>query len=220
MSAQPILPVKPQRPRYCPKCRVMRGWVLDLVYGYKVRACLSCGTATQAKEPKKIKARATRPRKQRKSTRGALKRKCDRLWSKVIRASNGGRCWLAGKDHVRCGGPIQGAHCFGRGHHSVRHELWNGVPLCGGHHVYYTNNPEAWTMTLLRNWGAEMFWLRERRAQTISRPDYAAIASELEGLRAWEAGIGRTLQPGECALTAEQCRMTVEVCPEHDSPGA
>ena len=128
-------------------------------------------------------ARTSRPRRVRKGSRAALKRKCDRLWSQLIRASNGGRCKLAGKDHVRCGGPIQAAHLFGRGHHSVRHELWNGWPLCAGHHVYYTNQPERW-QALLRDALSEAahigYAIRFMQAQAIGKPDYSAIAAELE----------------------------------------
>lgn len=112
-----------------------------------------------AKEPKPIPRKA-RPSARRKGTRAALKRRCDVLWSKIIRASNGGRCKLAGQDHVRCGGPIQGAHCFGRGHHSVRHELWNGWAICSGHHVFYSHHPEAWTDLLTEAWGEEPYWRR------------------------------------------------------------
>jgi hypothetical protein len=128
--------------------------------------------------------RTSRPRRVRKGSRAALKRKCDRLWSLIIRASNGGRCKLAGSDHVRCGGPIQAAHLFGRGHHGVRHELWNGWPLCAGHHVYYTNQPERWTALIFAAWGKEDYARRLVLAKVIAKPDYAAIAADLERLSA------------------------------------
>lgn len=132
-----------------------------------------------AKEPKPLARRAT-PRARRRGGRAALKRKCDQLWSRIIRASNGGRCKLAGQDHVRCGGPIQAAHCFGRGHHSVRHELWNGWAICAGHHVYYTHHPEAWTVLLINAWGDAGYYGRHWRATDNIKPDYAAIAAELQ----------------------------------------
>jgi hypothetical protein len=129
--------------------------------------------------------RRTRPRSVRKTKRGTLKRRCDALWSKLVRASNGGRCKLQGLDRVRCGGVLQAAHCFGRGHHSVRHELWNGVPLCAGHHVYMTHHPEEWQMALRALWGDESYASRWMAASRIGKPDYAAIEAELqEALRA------------------------------------
>jgi hypothetical protein len=127
-----------------------------------------------------IKRSTKRSRRERKTPRATLKRRCDKLWSLIIRASNGGRCKLQGKDHVRCGGVLQAAHCFGRGHNIVRHELWNGWPICAGHHVYYTNNPEAWGVLLMAEWGPEIYAERWISASTlIGRPDYQAIAVEL-----------------------------------------
>lgn len=128
--------------------------------------------------------RKTRPRKLRKTPRATLKRRCDALWSLLIRRSNGGRCKLRGRDHVRCGGALQAAHCFGRGHHAVRHELWNGWPLCAGHHVYYTHHPEAWSGYLGLEWGMSTYQERYRAACADVKPDYAAIEAELKEL--WE----------------------------------
>ena len=116
-------------------------------------------------------------RKQRKSKSASLKRKCDKLWSLVIRRT--GACKLAGKDHVRCGGVLQAAHCFGRGHAGVRHELWNGWAICSGHHVWYTHHPEAWTALLIEAWGQEVYQTRYEQAKAIAKPDYSKILSEL-----------------------------------------
>jgi hypothetical protein len=116
----------------------------------------------------------------RKTPRSTLKRRCDKLWSLIIRASNGGRCKLQGKDHVRCGGPLQAAHCFGRGKGSVRHELWNGWPLCAGHHIWYTKNPSDWFARLLEEWGEDTYQERLLYSRFLApKQDYAAIAAEL-----------------------------------------
>lgn len=123
--------------------------------------------------------RAKRPRAQRKTPRATLKRRCDKLWSLIIRASNGGRCKLQGKDHVRCGGVLQAAHCFGRGHAAVRHELFNGWPLCAGHHVFYSHNPEKWAALLRAEWGIEEYTRRYIEACRNVKPDYEAIAAKL-----------------------------------------
>lgn len=122
-------------------------------------------------------------RKKRRSKSTLARERCDTIWGQIIRASNGGLCKLAGQDNVRCGGPIQGAHCFGRGFHGARHELWNGVPLCSGHHVHYTRRSgaaEAWTAILIGWWGLEVYERRYAEAKAITKPDYAAIAAELQ----------------------------------------
>jgi hypothetical protein len=112
--------------------------------------------------------------------RSTLKRRCDRLWSLIIRASNRGTCKLAGRDNVRCGGVLQAAHCFGRGYSGVRYELWNGWPLCAGHHVYYTHKPELWIWRLEDEWGEAAY--SERFALATAAPkraDYGRIEAEL-----------------------------------------
>lgn len=128
--------------------------------------------------PRVAANKGKRTSKRRKS-RKASKAQCDKLWSLLIRRT--GTCKLAGRDHVRCGGVLQAAHCFGRGHHSVRHELWNGWPLCAGHHVWYTHHPEAWTAQLIEAWGQEVYQARYEAARTVGKPDYAKILLELRG---------------------------------------
>lgn len=124
-------------------------------------------------------AKRKRPPKVRKTKRATLKRRCDKLWSLIIRASGGGRCKLQGKDHVRCGGVLQAAHLFGRGHNGVRHSLLNGWPLCAGHHVWYTHNSEAWAAMLKAEWGDEGYEQRYLLAKQVAKPDYAEIEAEL-----------------------------------------
>ena len=139
----------------------------------------------EAKEPKRP-VRKTRPRKQRKGTPASLKRKCDKLWSLIVR--HGGGCELAGKDHVRCGGVLQAMHNFGRGHAGVRHELWNGTRGCAGHHVWYTHHPEAWTAVLVGLWGSGVYQSRYEEAKAVAKPDYARTLESLQ-IKARELGI-------------------------------
>jgi hypothetical protein len=124
--------------------------------------------------------------------RSTLKRRCDRLWSLIIRASNRGTCKLAGRDNVRCGGVLQAAHCFGRGYSGVRYELWNGWPLCAGHHVYYTHKPELWIWRLEDEWGEAAY--SERFALATARPGPGG--SEACGLRADRGGVARGGEAG------------------------
>lgn len=118
--------------------------------------------------------------KKRVSKSTKLRAEADTLWSLIIRAAASGRCVLKGRDHVACGGAIQAAHCFGRGHEVVRHELWNGWPLCQGHHVYYTHHPEAWEQLLREAWGNEKYETRYRCAKSGAKPDYAAALARLK----------------------------------------
>ena len=140
----------------------------------------------EAKSPKPVK-RTKRPRKQRKTTQAALKRKCDKLWSLIIR--HVGKCELAGTDKIRCGGVLQAMHNFGRGHANVRHSLWNGTSGCAGHHVWYTHNPEAWTAVLITRWGAEGYQTNYELAKASGKPDYGTTLESLKA-KAKELGIG------------------------------
>ena len=67
---------------------------------------------------------------------------CDLLWSIIIRAP--GACELAGKDHLDCGGALQGMHIEERTSYELRHKLWNGLPGCQSHHFYYTHREQLW----------------------------------------------------------------------------
>lgn len=125
-------------------------------------------------------ARTKRPNKRKKGKKARLKQRCIDLWGMVIRASNGGRCKLAGKDHLRCSGPIQGAHCFGKKSlPAVRFELWNGWPLCAAHHSLYTWAPERWTQVLWDAWGMALYAERYAKATQTAKLDLEAVELEL-----------------------------------------
>lgn len=91
----------------------------------------------------------------RKITRKGLKNKCDKLFSGKVRET--GFCELKYKDHINCGGVLQCAHILTRGHHAIRWNFNNALCLCQGHHVWYTNNPNAWKDIVARlfpaKWG-------------------------------------------------------------------
>jgi len=62
-----------------------------------------------------------------------IKRKCDALWSKIIR--NQGYC-------AKCGSTqsLNAHHVIGRINHSLRYDLKNGVVLCSSCHKFSTTS--------------------------------------------------------------------------------
>lgn len=117
--------------------------------------------------------RRRRPRRERKSSQAELSRRCDRLWSEIVRSR--GACEMPGKH----GGPLQGAHGFSRRYRGTRWLPINGFCLCAAHHVTMTHNPLAWTDFLLEAWGATVYEELKRRAQAVTKPDFDAILSTL-----------------------------------------
>lgn len=94
----------------------------------------------EARERKPLK-RGKRLRKQRKTSRAAMGRKADALFSLIVRAR--GKCqWHAIVG--TCSGPLQCAHGIGRIYRSVRWDERNAFALCAGAHVWTTHHPLEW----------------------------------------------------------------------------
>jgi hypothetical protein len=123
--------------------------------------------------------RRQRPRPMRKGARANLARECARLWGFRVRSAELGRCKLRGH-YVRCAGPIDPAHCFGKkAHPGVRFEVWNGWPLCRAHHDHFGTSGPAWTDLLRFEWGADLYAQRYAMACRTAKLDLAAVRREL-----------------------------------------
>jgi hypothetical protein len=119
----------------------------------------------------------------RRGHRANLSSICAELWSRKVRAKNGGRCVLASYrvgDGVPCYGPIDPAHCFGKkAHPAVKYEVWNGEPVCRRHHDMLGNG-ETWRIFLFRLlWGPDLYQKRYWLACQTRKLDYDAIRAEL-----------------------------------------
>ena len=127
------------------------------------------------KRSKPIK-RGKRPRRQRKGTKAALARLCDKLWSEIVRSR--GAC-----EACNCQPPgviLQGAHGFSRRYRGTRWNLLNGFCLCSGCHVSFTHNPLLWDEWLRRAWGEETYSELRRIALKGEKPDMDEIKAKLE----------------------------------------
>jgi hypothetical protein len=83
--------------------------------------------------------RSRRPRKQRKTSRAAMGRQADKLFSLIVRA---GGCHEANVNPAHeCVGGLQCAHIISRSYRSTRWDEENAMGLCAGRHVYYTHRP-------------------------------------------------------------------------------
>jgi hypothetical protein len=98
----------------------------------------------------------------RKITRKGLKKKCDKMFSLLIRSK--GYCELRGKDGISCGGVLQCAHIYTRGKHAIRWNPLNAVCLCAGHHVYYTNNPKKWDLIVEKEFPEKYKFVEEHQS--------------------------------------------------------
>ena len=96
-----------------------------------------------------------------KDVRVCARHAADLLFAARIRAMNGGRCVAEGQAGVDCGGRIQCAHIIRRNYHAIRWSDDNAVPLCAGHHVWFTHHPLEWE-TFCRWSGIDYDGLRHR----------------------------------------------------------
>ncbi len=91
----------------------------------------------------------------------------DMLFSTQVRESLGGACWAAGRrieaQHrvTQCSGNLQCAHIVSRRYRALRWDSENAVPLCGGHHTYFTARPAHWEQ-FCREFGVDWDTLRMR----------------------------------------------------------
>ena len=131
---------------------------------------------TAIKRSVKPIARRTRPRRQRKTTRAALGRLADKLWSQIVRLA--GECECCSKRPPAV--VLQGGHGFSRRYRGTRWNLLNGFCLCSGCHVRFTHDPIGWDNFLRVGWGAPVYREMRRLAlRTSGDLDMPAIVAKL-----------------------------------------
>ncbi len=119
-------------------------------------------------------------RQKRRTPAAAIKRRCDELWSKIVKA--GGVCELQAQWPHECKGPLEAMHMIPRTFAATRWLPIDGVAGCSGAHLYWTRRPEAWSAHCLELWGYEVFkelWAKARAMQPVDmEATYAALSAE------------------------------------------
>ncbi len=126
--------------------------------------------------------RARRTRLPNKSSKRKInyKKKCDELWSKVVRGRDGG-CLLVGVGR-KCSGVLHADHVINRWNHTLRHDPRNGVALCAGHHLFWKpSHPVEYTEWFIKTYPHRHAYLVKRR-QVIEKPDYKERYIKLKSL--------------------------------------
>ena len=98
-----------------------------------------------------------KPKKVKHST---LKRKCDVLFSSIVRSF--GRCQAKGA-YCKCGGMLQCAHLISRWNLRLRWAMPNSLCLCAGHHRYFTNRPLEWVSFLQEHYPTQYAYVMEHK---------------------------------------------------------
>lgn len=113
------------------------------------------------------------PKKVKKPSRAAATKKCDELFSLLVRARD--RCC------VICGSTsfLQCAHGFSRSYHAVRWDFRNAWALCRACHVRYTHRPLEWGVWLNARWGDALEAEVKALALTHRKPDVFELKTEL-----------------------------------------
>jgi len=115
--------------------------------------------------------------KVKKVKQGTLKRKCDVLFSKRIRAR--GYCELQGMDAHPCKGSLQCMHIISRRYLKFRWDEMNAMCGCQAHHFWYENHKEDWYMLMIKHY--PKLWtklLKEREAKV--KIDYQDVLDSLQ----------------------------------------
>lgn len=100
------------------------------------------------------------------ASRKQLKKKCDDLWGKIIRAR--GKCERCGKTTG-----LQAAHIISRNYGKTRHLLENGVCLCNGCHIFWAHKePDEFVDWIRETRGDNTFYRLRRIANQDGKADY------------------------------------------------
>jgi hypothetical protein len=107
-----------------------------------------------------------------KPSRAAATRKCDELFSKIVRSV--GYC-------VNCGSTsfLQCAHGFSRGYFATRWDDRNAFSFCRVCHVFYTHRPLEWDDWLHERWGDDLYDEIKALSLTHVKPDVFEVKAEL-----------------------------------------
>lgn len=134
------------------------------------RTPLKPGKPLQRGKPKRKKKSKLQKRKDKPSSKYWLK-KADVVWAKLVRQKNGGYCLMCACQ------AIHAHHIIPRGLKAHRHNLMNGLPLCGRCHAFDNNksphqNPLGF-LEWLRDYNPELYeWADRHRHDTCPYPDY------------------------------------------------
>jgi hypothetical protein len=113
-----------------------------------------------------IRKRGTKPKV---PTKTALLKKCDTLFSRIVRSR--GAC-----ENCHDSNPLtlQCAHGFSRRYRGTRWDERNSCALCRSCHVFFTHRPIEWDIWLQRTWGLGTYEQMKELALNLPTPDPAA----------------------------------------------
>ncbi len=119
------------------------------------------------KYPKPVHKKKTKKRlsRVRKTPLAKLKRIADKLAGDICRSN--GVCEARGHGKFKCSDKLQWCHIFSRRYQKLRWLPQNSLSMCNSHHVYFTYNPNEWTMFMLKNYKETYEWLYKEKEKTV-----------------------------------------------------
>ena len=93
------------------------------------------------------------------SGKGPWKKKCDEVFSELIKYRDGWRCVETKARHS-----LQAAHVISRSYLATRWDMDNAVTLTAGRHHWYTNNPLDWEAFCIKYLGNKKYEALKRKA--------------------------------------------------------
>src|SRR6267143_5144406 len=83
------------------------------------------------------------------------KKKCDQLFSEIIRSDGSCEAWLF--DDRQCSQQLHPAHIISRRFNSTRTDLRNGFCLCAAHHRYFHDFPRQFSRFITTTWAQDYY---------------------------------------------------------------
>ena len=98
-----------------------------------------------------------------------IEKKLDKICSEITRKK--GYCEFAGKDEIRCGGPLDTMHYIGRRSKLLRWNLDNLSCGCRNHHTFYTVHPNRWQERFSKMFPGKHLTLEDKKNQIVKWTD-------------------------------------------------
>jgi hypothetical protein len=116
-----------------------------------------------------------------KRTPRSVKKSCDKLWAKVVKARAGWRCERCGVSPESARG-FQAHHLDGRNNHRLRFDLRNGIASCAACHRWAHDHPLSFAKWFNSYRPEDDAWVTDpAQKKEIHRnlQDYLALEEEL-----------------------------------------
>jgi hypothetical protein len=110
-----------------------------------------------------------------------LKKKCDALWSEIVKIKANYKCEYTMKH--KCSATLNSHHIYGRAAHSTRFDIDNGICVCYNAHKIAEQSPRVFYTWLESYRGTDKLDEIERKHNKLVKLDYGVVYDDLLNIK-------------------------------------